>query len=73
MIKKPNTTEDKLLAFKELIEQFELKHGSFDAKACLKCIEIAKAQMESGKYSVESFLKAKTLLIDAVKCDSLLN
>lgn len=66
--------EDMKDQFQKLIDSFEETHGyPFGAKECLRCIEIAKAQMESGKHSVESFLKAKALLIDAVKCNSLLN
>ena len=61
---------DKMNKFIELIESFEEKHGKFDATSCLRCIEIARKEMMSGKYSVESFLKAKELLLSAVKCDS---
>ncbi len=61
---------DKLSKFNELVESFESKHGKFDAKSCLRCIEIARKEMMAGKYSVESFLKAKEILISAVKCDS---
>lgn len=70
----PKNVEDVREHFKNLIDSFEETHGyPFGAKECLRCIEIAKAQMESGKYSVESFLKAKELLINSVKCTGTLN
>ena len=54
--------------FQSLIDSFEETHGfPFGAKECLRCIEIAKSQMESGKYSYESFIKAKELLINAIE------
>lgn len=61
---------DKMNKFVEIVEAFEEKHGKFDAAACLRCIEIARNEMKAGKYSVESFLKAKDMLLEVVKCES---
>jgi hypothetical protein len=61
---------DKMERFIDLIETFEKIHGKFDASSCLRCIEIARKEMMAGKYTVESFMRAKELLLGAVKCDS---
>lgn len=65
-----SNVEDLKTEFQNLIDSFEETHGyPFGAKECLRCIEIAKTQMQSGKYSYESFIKAKELLINSIKCN----
>lgn len=60
---------EKIEKFAELIEKFEEQHGKFDAAACLRCIEIARQEMQAGKYSVEAFMKTKEILMNAVRCE----
>lgn len=69
-----SNSDDLKEQFETLIDSFEETHGfPFGANECLRCIEIAKSQMESGKHSYESFIKAKALLINAIKCSETLN
>ncbi len=63
------TANDKIEKFAQLIEKYEEQHGKFDAAACLRCIEIARQEMKAGKYSEESFLKTKNILLSAVRCE----
>ena len=63
------TNMEDLNRFNKLIEQFEEKFGKFDAKVCLRCIEIARNEMKSGKFSEENFMKAKNILLNAVRCE----
>ena len=68
-----NDMSAKIEKFAKMIHSFEEKYGKFDAATCLKCISIAEKQMLAGKYSVESFMRTKEILINSVECKGYLN
>lgn len=55
-----------------LIATLEESGRGFSGRDCLFCIEVARQEMLAGRTSVETYYKAKNILLELVECASII-